>query len=48
MLAERDALKLVNQELAKRVTRPVSNGPCKGCMQVCLSTSLQINEQALG
>ena len=47
VLAERDALKLVNQELAKRVTHPDSNGPCKRCMQVCLSASMQINEQAL-
>ena len=38
VLAERDALKLVNQELAKRVTQPDSSGPCKGCMQVCENT----------
>ena len=48
MLAERDALKLVNQELAKRVTHPDSSGPCKGCMQVYENTWLQHYAKALG
>ena len=40
VLAERDALKLVNQELARRVTHPDSNGACKRCIHVCLCTVL--------